>query len=684
MGPTNTQPRYRPPPPGAAPPAPPPVPGSEQNGAGGGHAYGQPPMGGAAHSGVASQGYLSSHQQYGNQQYQQPQYGQQQRLQAPAPSRTAIPGSSQSYAARSAASQMQQQVQPAPSHGGPAGPGSAHGSFHGSFHGGGSSHSLPPPPHPAPTPVTATDHRAAEQARLLHASTARVTEHAYHMARAMESDDVVPCLESATRLLEELGDPNHGVRGQGGTGNRNGPGGGVVGGGPGPPGYHGGSTAGGVPPLGNYGDRYAPSSGGSNGGGGLVTPLSPRNYYELHMRAMDEMPALEEFLLGLCRTAAGADGSHGATNASSLTNSPGVGAYGSDELYEAVQYTPRVVPRIYLQICVGAVSIRTGDRRAVRVMDELGVAARMVQCPVRGLFLRYYLLMALKDKLPDGPGDAGTGEEEEAAEGAEENPLSPVSQERADGDGPTTPMPGAPPPLPPPPPPPVTTSIADDSPLFDTGGGPASDSLFGDASPGGPSAATATAADSLFGEAAQPTANGDSLFGSAPVEPPPPPPAPAASAPQPPSAEQPPAPEAAPRDPDAEGTVADSVEFILSNLLEMNRLWIRIAHLPGPRDRDSRRRVQRERQDLRILVGSEPQPAQQPRGRHRPGLRLVGPPPDPGRGRGLPRPAEPGVPHGLRHTDVSRTSTTSRRSRCSSACSPSSGRRSTSGPYCRT
>ena len=600
MGPTNTQPRYRPPPPGAAPPAPPPVPGSEQNGAGGGHAYGQPPMGGAAHSGVASQGYLSSHQQYGNQQYQQPQYGQQQRLQAPAPSRTAIPGSSQSYAARSAASQMQQQVQPAPSHGGPAGPGSAHGSFHG----GGSSHSLPPPPpHPAPTPVTATDHRAAEQARLLHASTARVTEHAYHMARAMESDDVVPCLESATRLLEELGDPNHGVRGQGGTGNRNGAGGGVVGGGPGPPGYHGGSTAGGVPPLGNYGDRYAPSSGGSNNSNGLVTPLSPRNYYELHMRAMDEMPALEEFLLGLCRTAAGADGSHGATNASSLTNSPGVGAYGSDELYEAVQYTPRVVPRIYLQICVGAVSIRTGDRRAVRVMDELGVAARMVQCPVRGLFLRYYLLMALKDKLPDGPGDAGTGEEEEAAEGAEENPLSPVSQERADGDGPTTPMPGAPPPLPPPPPPPVTTSIADDSPLFDTGGGPASDSLFGDASPGGPSAATATAADSLFGEA-QPTANGDSLFGSAPIEPPPPPPAPAESAPLPPSAEQPPAPEAAQRDPDAEGTVADSVEFILSNLLEMNRLWIRIAHLPGPRDRESRRRVQRERQDLRILVGS--------------------------------------------------------------------------------
>jgi len=36
----------------------------------------------------------------------------------------------------------------------------------------------------------------------------------------------------------------------------------------------------------------------------------------------------------------------------------------------------------------------------------------------------------------------------------------------------------------------------------------------------------------------------------------------------------------------------------------MNRLWIRIQHLPGPRDKESRRRIQRERNDLRILVGS--------------------------------------------------------------------------------
>ncbi|EJK49618.1 hypothetical protein THAOC_31485, partial [Thalassiosira oceanica] len=140
------------------------------------------------------------------------------------------------------------------------------------------------------------------------------------MARSMESNDVASSLESAARLLEELGDPNHGVRGQGGTGNRGGPGGGVVGGGggaggPGPPGYHGGNTAGGVPPLGNYGDRYAPSGPGlaeAAAASGLVTPLSPRNYYELHMRAMDEMPALEEFLLGLCRASDG-DGPGGRT-----------------------------------------------------------------------------------------------------------------------------------------------------------------------------------------------------------------------------------------------------------------------------------------------------------------------------------------------------------------------------------
>lgn len=48
----------------------------------------------------------------------------------------------------------------------------------------------------------------------------------------------------------------------------------------------------------------------------------------------------------------------------------------------------------------------------------------------------------------------------------------------------------------------------------------------------------------------------------------------------------------------------DSYEFILRNFLEMNRLWIRIQHMPGDKTKETKRRRERERNDLRILVGS--------------------------------------------------------------------------------
>ncbi|KAL7526739.1 hypothetical protein ACHAXR_001627, partial [Thalassiosira sp. AJA248-18] len=175
---------------------------------------------------------------------------------------------------------------------------------------------------PKPTPESST-HHTAEQTHLLHTATQKITEYSYAMQRSMENNDVCSTLEKACLLLEELGDPNHGLhhhRSGGGMGNRGGVGAagyagggaggyaGAVGGVPPPPSYYSGAS-GGVPPLGNYGDRPysygAPPSGGSGGGQqnhqhGWITPLTPKNYYELHMRAMDEMPSLEEYLLGLC------------------------------------------------------------------------------------------------------------------------------------------------------------------------------------------------------------------------------------------------------------------------------------------------------------------------------------------------------------------------------------------------
>ena len=50
-----------------------------------------------------------------------------------------------------------------------------------------------------------------------------------------------------------------------------------------------------------------------------------------------------------------------------------------------------------------------------------------------------------------------------------------------------------------------------------------------------------------------------------------------------------------------DGTVKDSISFVLLNFAEMNKLWVRIQHQGHTRDREKR---ERERQELRILVGT--------------------------------------------------------------------------------
>lgn len=48
-------------------------------------------------------------------------------------------------------------------------------------------------------------------------------------------------------------------------------------------------------------------------------------------------------------------------------------------------------------------------------------------------------------------------------------------------------------------------------------------------------------------------------------------------------------------------TVKDSIDFILMNFAEMNKLWVRMQHQGHSRDREKR---EKERQELRILVGT--------------------------------------------------------------------------------
>ena len=47
--------------------------------------------------------------------------------------------------------------------------------------------------------------------------------------------------------------------------------------------------------------------------------------------------------------------------------------------------------------------------------------------------------------------------------------------------------------------------------------------------------------------------------------------------------------------------VEDSIDFILLNFAEMNKLWVRMQHQGHTRDREKK---ERERMELRILVGT--------------------------------------------------------------------------------
>ncbi|KAH0519266.1 Vacuolar protein sorting-associated protein 35 [Microtus ochrogaster] len=56
-----------------------------------------------------------------------------------------------------------------------------------------------------------------------------------------------------------------------------------------------------------------------------------------------------------------------------------------------------------------------------------------------------------------------------------------------------------------------------------------------------------------------------------------------------------------PRLEETTGDIGDSMDFVLLNFAEMNKLWVRMQHQGHSRDREKR---ERERQELRILVGT--------------------------------------------------------------------------------
>ncbi|KAJ3705531.1 hypothetical protein LUZ61_009236 [Rhynchospora tenuis] len=107
--------------------------------------------------------------------------------------------------------------------------------------------------------------------------------------------------------------------------------------------------------------------------------LSPHKYYELYMRAFDELRKLEMFFRE--ETTRG--------NCSVV------------DLYELVQHAGNVLPRLYLLCTVGSVYIKSKEAPAKDVLKDLVEMSRGIQHPLRGLFLRSYLSQISRDKLPD-------------------------------------------------------------------------------------------------------------------------------------------------------------------------------------------------------------------------------------------------------------------------------------------
>ncbi|XP_057490055.1 vacuolar protein sorting-associated protein 35B-like [Actinidia eriantha] len=106
--------------------------------------------------------------------------------------------------------------------------------------------------------------------------------------------------------------------------------------------------------------------------------LSPHKYYELYMRAFDELRKLEIFFKEEDR--------HGCS---------------IPDLYELVQHAGNILPRLYLLCTVGSVYIKSKDAPSKDVLKDLVEMCRAVQHPIRGLFLRSYLAQVSRDKLPD-------------------------------------------------------------------------------------------------------------------------------------------------------------------------------------------------------------------------------------------------------------------------------------------
>jgi len=107
--------------------------------------------------------------------------------------------------------------------------------------------------------------------------------------------------------------------------------------------------------------------------------LSPQNYYDLYMQATEVLHRLEAYIV----------------------EEDSRGGLSVMDLYEQVQHSGNIIPRLYLLATVGSAYIKSKKAPCKDILFDLVELCRGVQHPMRGLFLRNYLSRITRDKLPD-------------------------------------------------------------------------------------------------------------------------------------------------------------------------------------------------------------------------------------------------------------------------------------------
>ena len=103
---------------------------------------------------------------------------------------------------------------------------------------------------------------------------------------------------------------------------------------------------------------------------------SPKQYYELYILIFDSLSILSDYL---------------------IENHPKI--HRLDDLYELVQYSGNVLPRLYLMVTVGTCYLdfpSTDTITKQEILKDFIEMARGIQHPIRGLFLRYFISQRTK------------------------------------------------------------------------------------------------------------------------------------------------------------------------------------------------------------------------------------------------------------------------------------------------